>query len=79
MKDIFLMLMFNLRKLHNLHNGLPKAYINMNAELTNGFEKDFKLMNDAVLEKSVEKVRNQRDIKLIAAEARKNYLVLEQN
>ena len=36
-------------------------------------------MNDAVLKKTVEKVRNQRDIKLIAAEARKNYLVLEPN
>ena len=36
-------------------------------------------MNDAVLEKTVEKIRNQRDIKLIAAEARKNYLVLERN
>ena len=36
-------------------------------------------MNGAVLEKTVEKVRNQRDIKLIAAEARNNYLVLEPN
>ena len=46
----------------------------------NYFEKDFvKLMNHAVFGKSMEKVRKHRDIKLIATERRKNYLLLEPN
>ena len=46
----------------------------------NDFEKDFvNLMNHAVFGKSMEKVRKHRDIKLIATERRKNYLLLEPN
>ena len=36
-------------------------------------------MNHAVFGKSMEKVRKHRDIKLIATERRKNYLLLEPN
>ena len=36
-------------------------------------------MNHAVFGKTMEKVRKHRDIKLIATERRKNYLVLEPN
>ena len=36
-------------------------------------------MNHAVFGKTMEKVRKHRDVKLIATERRKNYLVLEPN
>ena len=47
----------------------------------NGFEKDFfKLMNSADFGESMENiVREQRDIKLVTTEARRNYLVSEPN
>ena len=56
----------------------------MNTELRqkakNNFEKDFfKLMNNAVLRKTMENVRKHRDIKLVTTETRKKYLVLEPN
>ena len=61
-----------------------ELYIDMNTDLRkkakNDFEKDFfKFMNDAVFGKAMENVRKHRDIKLITAERRRNYLVSEAN
>ena len=46
----------------------------------NDFEKDlFKLMNNIVYGKTIENGRKHRDIKLVTAEGRRNYLVSEPN
>ena len=46
----------------------------------NNFENDFfKLMDNAVFEKTMENVRKDRDIKFLTTESRKNYLVFEPN
>ena len=45
----------------------------------NNFEKDFKLMNNEVFEKTTENTRKHRDIKLVTTEARRNDLVSEPN
>ena len=56
----------------------------MNTELRqkerNNFEKDFfKLMNNAVFGKTMENVRRHGNMKLVATEWRRNYLVSEPN
>ena len=49
-------------------------------EAKNDFKKDFfKLMNNAVLGKTVENVRKHIDIKLLTTNKRRNYLVSEPN
>ena len=61
-----------------------KTYIVMNTELRkhakNNFEKDFfKLMNNSVFAKTMENVRNHRDIKLVTSDKRRSILASEPN
>ena len=77
-----------LKKVHRIikfnQNVWLKPYIGMNTKLRkkekDNLEKDlFKLMNNAAFGKSIESVREYRDIKLVTMERRRNYLVSEPN
>ena len=61
-----------------------KPYIDMNTDLRkqakNDFEKDFfKLMNDSVFGKTMENVRNHRDIKIVTTDKRKSIFASQPN
>ena len=77
-----------LKKVHRFIKFYQKAwlkpYIDMNTKLRqqakDNFGKDFfKLMNNAVFGKTMKNVRKHRNVKTVATERRRNYLVSEPN
>ena len=69
------------RVIKSNQNAWLKPHIDMNTDLKNIIFKKhfFKLINNAILGKSMKNVRKHRDIELVTTESRKNYLVSEQN
>ena len=77
-----------LEKVHGIIKFNQKAWLksykdkntDLRKEAKNDFEKDFfKLVNNAVFQKTMENVRKHRDIKLVTAERRRSYLVSKAN
>ena len=77
-----------LKKVHRViqfyKKGWLKPYIDINTELgknaKNEFDKNFfKLINNSVFGKTLENVRNHRDIKLVTSDKRRKRLVSEPN
>ena len=77
-----------LKKIHRIiefnQEAWLKLYIDMNTELRkaakNDFEKDlFKLMNNSVFGKTMENIRNHRNIKLVTTDKKRSKLVSEPN
>ena len=77
-----------LKKIHRIiefnQEAWLKPYIDMNTELRKeakkNFEKDlFKLMNNSVFGKTMENIRNHRDIKLVTTDKKRSKLVSEPN
>ena len=77
-----------LKKIHRViefnQEAWLKPYIDMNTELRklakNDFEKDlFKLMNNSVFGKTMENIRNHKNIKLVTTDQKRSKLVSEPN